>query len=143
MVGALAVCLGVFFLVVWFTKRNAPQGNSKLPSEVLESLGRLSVGARQHLQLFRVGRKLILVNMTPSGAETLTEITDPAEVERLVGICQQARPDSATATFKQVLADFEKEPTPRGFLGDTRQEDWDLANRTPRRRGSRKEATDG
>src|SRR6185436_467185 len=30
-VGALAVCLGVFFLFVWITKRHAPAGLAPLP----------------------------------------------------------------------------------------------------------------
>ena len=40
------------------------------------------------------------------GVETLTEITEPEEVDRLAGICRQAHPDSTTAAFRQVFQQF-------------------------------------
>ena len=61
------------------------------------------LGARQQVQLLRCGNKLLLVSITPGGAETLTEVTDPLEVDRIAGICQQAHPKSATTAFRQVF----------------------------------------
>ena len=58
------------------------------------------------MHLLRCGNKLLLVSVTPVGAETLTEVTDPIEVDRLAGLCRQAHPQSATATFRQVLNQF-------------------------------------
>jgi flagellar biogenesis protein FliO len=101
--GSLALVLGVFFLIAWAVRRAAPHGLTVLPSEVVEVLGRAPLAGRQQLHLLRCGKKLILVSVTPAGAETLTEITDPEEVDRLAGLCQQARPNSATAAFRQVL----------------------------------------
>jgi hypothetical protein len=74
-----------------------------LPKEVFEILGRAPLGARQQVQLLRCGNKLLLVSVTPGGAETLTEVTDPAEVERIAAICQQAHPKGATTSFRQVF----------------------------------------
>lgn len=147
-VGGLAICLGIFFLIVWATKRQAPPGMARLPVEVVESLGRLPLSGRQHLQLLRIGRKLVLLDVTPGGAETLTEITDPAEVDRLVGLCQQAKPNSVSASFREVLTEYEKEPAAKGFLGNTRPSDWELASRGPgrgtsRQRTVRREDSDG
>jgi len=101
--GSLAVVLGVFFLIAWAVRSAAPRGLTLLPSEVVEVLGRAPLAGRQQLHLLRCGKKLILVSVTPAGAETLTEISDPEEVDRLAGLCQQARPNSATAAFRQVL----------------------------------------
>jgi hypothetical protein len=56
--------------------------------------------------LLRCGQKLLLVSLTPAGAETLTEVTDPQEVDRLAGLCRQAHPQSATAAFRQVFQQF-------------------------------------
>ncbi len=142
-VGGLAVCLGVFFLFVWVTKRHAPPGLARLPKEVVESLGRAPLSGRQHLQLLRVGRKLVLLNVTPTGAETLTEISDPTEVDRLVGLCQQTSPTSVTASFRDVLTHYESEPAGKGFLGDAGQSDWELATRGSRTRPARREEIDG
>jgi len=101
--GSLAVVLGVFFLIAWAVRSAAPRGLTLLPSEVVEVLGRAPLAGRQQLHLLRCGKKLILVSVTPAGAETLAEISDPEEVDRLAGLCQQARPNSATAAFRQVL----------------------------------------
>ena len=140
-VGALAVCLGVFFLFVWITKRHAPAGLAPLPKEVVESLGRASLSGRQQLQLLRIGRKLVLLHVTSTSAETLTEIVDPVEVDRLVGLCQQTSPNSVTASFREVLTHYESEPA-KGFLGDVGQSDWELANRGKSKRTSRREEID-
>lgn len=105
-VGSLAVVLGIFFLIAWGMRRAAPPGAIALPSEVFEVLGRASMTGRQQVHLLRCGRKLVLVSVTPAGAETLTEITDPVEVDRLAGLCHQGRPNSATAAFRQVFGQF-------------------------------------
>ena len=89
--GSLALVLGVFFLVVWLFRRALPQGRGLLPPEAFEVLGRAPLANRQQAQLLRCGNKLLLVCVGAAGAETLTEITDPAEVERLVEVCRGGR----------------------------------------------------
>ncbi|MGO9108763.1 MAG: flagellar biosynthetic protein FliO [Thermoguttaceae bacterium] len=101
--GALAIVLGLFFVIVWAMRKTAPRGSLVLPKEVFEILGRAPLGARQQVQLLRCGNKLLLVSITPNGTETLTEVTDPLEVDRIAGICQQAHPKSATTAFRQVF----------------------------------------
>ena len=101
--GSLAIVLGLFFIVAWAMRKTAPRGSLLLPKEVFEVLGRAPLGARQQVQLLRCGNKLLLVSITPSGAETLTEVTDPLEVDRIAGICQQTHPKSATTAFRQVF----------------------------------------
>ena len=104
--GSLAVVLGIFFVVAWGLRRVAPAGSTVLPGEVFEVLGRAATSGRQQVQLLRCGNKLLLVSVTQSGAETLTEITDPPEVDRLAGLCRQAQPNSTTAAFRQVFEQF-------------------------------------
>jgi flagellar biogenesis protein FliO len=115
--GSLAVVLGVFFLIAWAVRSAAPRGLTLLPSEVVEVLGRAPLAGRQQLHLLRCGKKLILVSVTPAGAETLTEISDPEEVDRLAGLCQQARPNSATAAFRQVLRQLAGQNKTANVLG--------------------------
>lgn len=116
-IGSLAIVLGLFFVLVWATRRTAPTGTNLLPTEVLEPLGRAPLAARQQMQLIRLGNRLILLSVTPQGAETLAEVTDPAEVERIAAICQQGRQGSVTASFQSVLTQFANEPAPGGFVG--------------------------
>jgi flagellar biogenesis protein FliO len=108
---SLAVVLGLFLVVAWALRRATPGEAALLPGEVVEVLGRKVISQRQQLQLLRCGRKLLLVSVTADAAETLTEITDPEEVDRLAGLCRQAQPGSATATFRQVMRQFSNERT--------------------------------
>ena len=115
--GSLALVLGLFFAVAWFLRKGMPAQAALLPSEVVETLGRSPLAGRQQMQLVRCGNKLLLLCVSPAGAETLTEIIEPAEVDRLSGLCRQGHPQSATTMFRQVFQQFAREPAEPGFLG--------------------------
>jgi flagellar biogenesis protein FliO len=116
---SLGVVLGLFLLVVWFTRRALPKAVGGLPSEVVEVIGRAPLANRQQMSLVRIGHKLVLLSVTQHGAESLTEITDPDEVNRLCGICREGQPGSISATFRQVLGQMSSEPRWEG--GDRRR----------------------
>ena len=118
--GALAVVLGLFVLIVWVTRRVGPSASAQLPKEAVEVLGRTTISGQQALQLVRVGNRLLLVALSPQGTATLTEITDPHEVERLIAICQRQRPESASNSFAQTVAQVEREPISRSFVDPRR-----------------------
>jgi len=105
--GSLTAVLGLFFLVAWMLRRASPGRAGNLPPEVFETLGRAALAAHQQVHLLRCGNKLLLVSVTAGAAETLTEISDPAEVERLVGLCRQTRSGGSPATFRQSLRQAE------------------------------------
>jgi len=115
---ALAVVLGIFFLCAALVRRGAKKSNARLPEEAVSVLGRVPLAARQFAELIRVGNKLVLVSVTPHGAEPLTEITDPAEIDRLVGLCRQGQKGSSTAEFDQIFRKLADESAPSGFLGN-------------------------
>jgi flagellar biogenesis protein FliO len=117
---SLAVVLGLFFVFAWTMRRTAPGGVTVLPSEVVEVLGRAPLTQRQQLHLLRCGRKLLLVSVCPEGVETLTEIAEPEEVDRLLGLCRQSHPQSASAAFRQVFQQFTGERTGAAFLSGAR-----------------------
>jgi flagellar biogenesis protein FliO len=114
---ALAIVIGAFLLCAWLMRRGGRIAPQTLPTEVISVLGRVPLESRQFAQLLRVGNKLVLISLTPSGAETLTEVTDPVEVDRIVGLCQQSHPHSTTKAFEQVFQQLSREPAPSGFLG--------------------------
>jgi flagellar biogenesis protein FliO len=117
--GSLCVVLTLFFGLAWLTRRGLPKGHGKLPGEVIEVLGKTPLVKGQELQLIRVGARLVLICVTPSGSETLTEIVDRTEVDRLSTICRTNSPSSMTAAFNQVLTGVGREPT-SGFTGSSR-----------------------
>ena len=41
--------------------------------------------------------------MTSGGMKPITEVTDPVEVDRLLGICAQSSADSGSAAFRHVF----------------------------------------
>jgi flagellar protein FliO/FliZ len=118
--GSLGVVLGLFLVIAWCTRRLASPGASVLPKEVVELLGRAPLATRQQLQLVRIGNKLLLVALSPVGVETLTEITEPAEVEHLMALCRHGNAASSSAAFRQAMAQLASEPVERGFVGASR-----------------------
>jgi flagellar biogenesis protein FliO len=93
---ALAGVVAVILLVGSLVRRFAPAAGlmgalgprGRAPSGVLEVLGRYPVSRQGVLVLLKVDRRVLLVSQTTGRAghrmETLTEITDPAEVASLV-----------------------------------------------------------
>jgi flagellar biogenesis protein FliO len=114
---ALAVVLGVFLLFAALVRKGAKKSNSLLPEEVVSVLGRVPLATRQFAELVRVGNKIVLISVTPGGAEPLTEITDPAEIDRLVGLCRSRTKGSSTDEFDQIFRKLADESVPSGFLG--------------------------
>lgn len=100
---SLAIVLGLFFVFVWLMRRSSPSTVAALPAEVIETLGKVTLGYRQQVNLVRCGNRLLLLSVTPAGVETLSEYADPDEVTRLVALCRQAQPGSASTTFRQVF----------------------------------------
>lgn len=113
---SLGIVLGLFLLVVWVMRRGMPKNVPILPREALEVLGRAPLVGRQQVHLVRCGNKILLLSVSPGGAETLSEITDPIEVDRLAGICQQANPNSVSSSFRQIFQRFEKKPPEFDYL---------------------------
>ena len=103
---SLALVLGLFLIVAWLMRRTTPGSCPVLPSEVVEVLGRAPLTGRQQVHLVRLGRKLVLVCVTPDGVEALSEVVDPVEVDRLAGMCRQSQPNSSTAMFRHTLQQF-------------------------------------
>jgi flagellar biogenesis protein FliO len=116
-VGSLSGVVGLFLIVAWMLRRGSPRVGGLLPREVVEVLGRAPLADRRQMQLLRLGNKLVLIAVSPTGTDTLAEITDPAEVDRLTGYCYQGHPNSSTTAFHKVFKSFEapsKRKTARG-----------------------------
>ncbi len=99
MLGSLAIVLGLFVVTIKLLRRGMPGAKQKLGRDVVDVLGQTPLAPRQSLQVIRFGNKILLVAMSPDGCDTLTEITDPLEVDRLAGMCQQSQANSSTKTF--------------------------------------------
>jgi len=113
----LAIVVGLFLVCMWLLRRSGPRPTSPLPTEAVAVLGRVPLAARNFAHLMRVGNKLVLVAITPDGVVPITEVTDPVEVQRLLGLCLRNDKQSTTAEFQNVLQQLAEEPA-SGFLGN-------------------------
>jgi len=120
-ISSLGIVLGLFVVLVWFSRRFAPAGTAALPKEAVELLGRTSLSGNQQMQLVRVGTKLLLVALSPQGPRTLTEITSATEVERLTEMCRRQKPDSSSASFRTLVEQIGSERTSSTFVDTSRR----------------------
>ncbi len=125
---ALAIVLGLFFVFAWAMRRTNPGRSGVLPADIVEVLGRVPLAARQQMYLIRCGKKLVLVHVCPEGVEPLTEINEPEEVDRLLGLCRQTQSNSATAAFRQVFQQFAGESSSKNVWAQSGYDDLRLAN---------------
>jgi flagellar biogenesis protein FliO len=109
---SLAVVLGLFFVIAWLMRRSLPNSAQRLPTEAVEILGRTPLAGRQQMHLLRFGNKMLLVCVSPTGVDTLGEITDPVEIDRMAGLCAQTQSSSASAAFKQIFGQLTREKSP-------------------------------
>jgi flagellar biogenesis protein FliO len=107
-VSALSIVLAAFFLVVWLTRSANKRRWSPLPTEAVQVLGRAPLAGRQWMQLVQVGNKLVMLSVNANQVDTITEITDSQEVERLVALCRKEQPNHLRQTFQQVLDQYSK-----------------------------------
>lgn len=105
---SLAVVLGLFFVFAWFIRRTGGGGLSLLPKEAVEVFGRAPLAGNRHMQIVRFGNKVLLLAVSPEHVETLAEVTDPIEVDRLTGLCKRALPGSASLAFQKAFRDLER-----------------------------------
>jgi flagellar biogenesis protein FliO len=113
---SLGIVLGLFAGCAWLMRRGLPNTAKTLPADAVSVLGRAPLASRQQMHLVRFGNKMLLVCVSPSGVDSLGEITDPAEIDRLAGICEQQQATSATAAFKQIFGQVARGPSPAGWF---------------------------
>jgi len=126
--GSLGIVLGLFLLAVWAVRRGMPKHAALVPRDAVEVLGRAALVGKQQMHLVRCGNKILLLYASPSGVETLTEITDPDEVDRLSGICQPTLPRSEPASFRNVLEGIGTPRRGRPSLANQPSQDFDFGH---------------
>ncbi len=103
---SLLLVLGVFAILVWVVRKSGIQQSSSLPSPVLQVLGRSMLAPRQQLYVVRFGPKLLLVSHQLGQTQTLSEIDDPVEVERIAAACDSSSQGGVAKTFRQVFQEM-------------------------------------
>ncbi len=92
MSASLAIVVGGYLAFLWLVRVvNPTQSRRQLPREVVNVIGTTRFSAHQELQLVRLGCKLLLLLVGPDGTKSIGEVTDPAEVDHLVSLCNPRR----------------------------------------------------
>ncbi|HUQ72740.1 MAG TPA: flagellar biosynthetic protein FliO [Planctomycetaceae bacterium] len=113
-VAALGVmALGLMLAVRWL-KRHGPPSLRGLPSEAVEPLGQRILSRGVAVHLVRCGSRILLLGVGPDGVRTLSEITDPVEVDLLAGACRRRdETTSGLGAFTQVWQRTNATTSPR------------------------------
>lgn len=98
----LLLVLALIGTLAWLARRYMPAGwranlGGRGPVEVL---ARQHLSSRQSVALLRVGRRLVLVGVTPDRMTHLDTIADPDEVAMLVGRAASSRAGSLAGSFQ-------------------------------------------
>lgn len=103
-ISSLLLVVGLFLGIAWcYRKTVGTSLAGGLPKQVVNVVGRTSISARQQLVLVRFGSKLLLVSVIQGEARTLGEISDPLEVDQMLGQCESGQPGSISQSFKSLL----------------------------------------
>jgi len=102
-ISSLLIVIGLLLGAAWCYRRASPNATSSLPKDVLQVLGRAPLAPRQQLVLLRFNNKLVLVSNLQGDVRTISEITDPLEVDRVAGICESSQAGSISDSFRSVL----------------------------------------
>ncbi len=100
---SLLLVIGLFLGLAWCYRKTMNNSMGGVPKSVVSVLGRTQLAPRQQLMLVRFGSKLVLVSVIQGEARTISEITDPLEVDQLAGLCESYQPHSVTQSFRQIL----------------------------------------
>ncbi len=113
---SLAIVLGLFAALVWVSRKASKNvsGNRELPDEAMKVLGKKSLGTAGNITLLRCGRSILIIGVHSTGMSRLGEIANDEEVRHLEALCT----GHSKASFDETLADMQREPIKRGFIGE-------------------------
>lgn len=119
--GSLAIVIGLAVLLRMLARsvaghaggvRGQLGAGGRAPSGVLSILARFPIARGQTLVLLQLDRRVLLLNQTPAGFATLTELVDAEEVASIVRKCEAGSRNGRDGAggFDTVLRAMERDP---------------------------------
>lgn len=96
--GALAFVVALILVGAKLWKKHAPASTRRLSTEAIDILGRKSIEQGLSIYLIRCGNRILVVGSSADGLQTLTEVTDPAEVDYMAGLCHHSSDENRQAS---------------------------------------------
>ncbi len=115
----VTLVLSISMLALFLLRLRPRRHRGGLPQDVVAVLGQVPFGPNQSLRLVRLASKLLLITTTPSGSQTLGEITDPEEVLQIEALCRDGKFDTIGQTLRQRARSTTAAPAARGNRFDT------------------------
>ncbi|MAT16743.1 MAG: hypothetical protein CMJ46_15910 [Planctomyces sp.] len=102
-----AVMFVVFLILLTakFWKKHIPGASIPIPAESMTVLGERKLNKNHSICLVRLGSRVLVLGASADGLRTLSEITDPVEIDFLSGMARSTQPDSV---FTSALGSFMK-----------------------------------
>jgi flagellar biogenesis protein FliO len=108
---SLTAVLALVYLTAKVLRKGIPAPQRTLPIEAVQVIGRKSLDYKNTIQLVRCGSRLLILGSSQAGLTALSEITDPAEVDYLTGLCKPSEPATVAETFNQLFRKFQAPQT--------------------------------
>lgn len=103
LIGLAVVVGGLLFASRWI-RVHGPPGLRGLPNEAVEPLGQRVLSRGVAVHLVRCGSRMLVLGVGPDGIRTLSEITDPVEVDLLAGACRRRDEAVPGPSFAQLFS---------------------------------------
>ncbi len=100
----LLIVLGVILLAALLVKKFMPSRRLWGGGNVLQIVARTPLSGKQHLVLLKLGRRLVLLGVTPERISTLSIVEDPEQVALLIGEIASSHPHSLVSEFEKTFA---------------------------------------
>ncbi|MCD8349255.1 MAG: flagellar biosynthetic protein FliO [Planctomycetaceae bacterium] len=113
LLAVIGVC-GVFCVGLYLMKKYIPGHRQLFSHPAMEVLGRTHLDQRRYVSLLRVGKRIVVLGVSPDEIRSLSEITDEEEI---TGILEVARPKTEAGLtifqrlFQRTVVDAEAAET--------------------------------
>jgi len=108
--GALAVVLALIGVVFVLARRWLPSARIGSDHGIMRVAGRLAISPRQSLVLVRVGKRFVLVGVSPERVNAVCEIADAEEVAELVSQADVKGASGFATWLNREAADYLRRP---------------------------------
>lgn len=118
--GSLAFVIAIIFGLRWFLTRASRitgglrsqlGAGGRAPAGILQILARYPIARGQTLVLLKLDRRVLLLNQTPEGFKTLSEVVDVDEVASILRACRDEEGLSMASRFSSLLRGLERDPS--------------------------------
>lgn len=108
----VALICGLFIVVLKMLKKYVPGHRRLFTHPSMEILGRAHIDQKRYVSLLRVGKRVIVIGVSPDEMRSLSEITDEAEITEIMEVARPKTESGLTIfqkLFQRTVLDVEQE----------------------------------